>query len=68
MTTLKSLIIALFGSYSPIYYTDANGVDIIPYGISGVDFEWIAGVFLFALTLYCVFKIIGGIISNAIGN
>lgn len=60
--SLKSIIIDLFGSYVPITYSDGS-IDIIPDGLSGVDFEWLAGVFLFAMSFYCVFRILGGILT-----
>lgn len=61
---LRNLMIDLFGSYTPVVYTDANDIDIIPDGLSGVDFLWLGGFLLFALTLFCVFKLIGGIMKK----
>lgn len=57
---MKSLLVQIFGSYEPITYTDANGVSVIPDGLSGVDWVFLVGAFLFGLTLYCVFRLIGG--------
>lgn len=57
---MRDIIISLFGTYTPITYTDGNNVSIIPDGFSGVDWTWLAGVLLFALTLYCVLRILGG--------
>lgn len=54
---LYSVITQLFGSYSPL--VDAEGVVIT--GIAGVDFAWLAGVFLFAIVLWSFFKLIGGV-------
>lgn len=62
MTSLKAVIVDLFGSYVPVTYSDGT-IDIIPSGLAGVDFEWLAGVLLFALSLYCVFRILGGILT-----
>lgn len=57
---MKQLILDLFGTYEPVSYLDADSVSVIPSGVSGLDWPWIAGVGLFALTLYCVFRILGG--------
>lgn len=70
---MKNLIYSLFGSYEPLTVVDHvwNPVteeyeQFIRYaeGLSGVDWMWLAGVGLFALTLYCVFKIVGGVIKS----
>lgn len=60
MSTIKDLILDIFGVYSAPYYTDGGGIDIIPAGMAGVDWPWISGVVFFGITLYCVFRIIGG--------
>lgn len=68
---MKSLIIDLFGSYTPITYeTIINDdlIDVIPPGAAGVDWEWIAGVALFGITLYAVLRIIGVVISRVSSN
>lgn len=57
---LKTLMIDLFGTYTPITYTDADSVDVIASGSAGIDWVWIAGFTLFAITLFCVFRMIGG--------
>lgn len=54
---MKDLLSTIFGNYEP--YTDASG-EIIR-GVSGVDFQYILGVLLFGLVLYCVFRIIGSL-------
>lgn len=63
MTTLKALIVSLFGSYIPTSYTNADGIDIIPSGMAGLDYEWLAGFVLFCLTFYCIMRLLGGVIS-----
>lgn len=60
MNTIKDLILDIFGVYNPPSFTDGGGIDIIPDGMAGMDWPWISGVFLFGITLYCVFRIIGG--------
>lgn len=69
---MKTLIINLFGSYVPQSYQSVivlsdgttQSVDIIPSGWAGVDFEWFAGVLLFGITLYCVLRIVGGLLKD----
>lgn len=68
---MKSLIISLFGSYSPVMsqeavtYTAADGtvvtelVDVVASGSAGLDWPWIMGVLLFAIVLYSMFRILG---------
>lgn len=71
---LKSLIISIFGEYTPVNTTMAitetvdntvttTLVDAVASGAAGVDYEWLAGVFLFGIMLYCLFKLLGGILS-----
>lgn len=60
---MRDIIINLFGIYTPVTYNDGVN-DVIPSGMAGVDWTFIAGVFLFSLTLYCVFRVIGGIFKN----
>ena len=65
MQTLKVLIVNLIGSYTPVEYTLSDGSVIIPSGTAGCDWVFIAAVALFALSLYCVFRLVG-VIINAI--
>lgn len=57
---MRDIIVNLFGTYTPVTYTDGNNVAVIPDGFAGVDWSWLSGVLLFALTLYCVLRILGG--------
>lgn len=70
---MKNLIFSLFGAYEPVtviehvwnplteeYELFTRYAD----GLAGLDWTWIAGVGLFALTLYCVFKLVGGVIKS----
>lgn len=68
---MKELIEVLFGEYVPVSYETvvetADGftsVDVIPSGLSGVDWQYVLGIGLFALTLYCAFRILGGILKR----
>jgi len=68
MTVLQALIVSLFGSYTPPTYavTDAAGVvsNIIPAGFAGVDWQWVAGVFLFAIVLHGFLRMVGVLLKN----
>lgn len=69
MNTFVDIITDLFGSYTPVTYDvlDSSGNVLyspVASGFAGVDWPWLAGVLLFGLSLYCVFRIIGGIITK----
>ncbi len=71
---LKAVIRTIFGTYEPVtttavYIETVDGetvttlVDVVAAGTAGVDYEYIAGVFLFGIMLFCMFKLLGGIMS-----
>lgn len=71
---LKSVIRSVFGTYEPVtttavYTETVDGetvttlVDVVAEGSAGVDYEYIAGVFLFGIMLFCLFKLLGGILT-----
>lgn len=62
-----SALSTMFGPYSPrtqtvvTTYADGTVVEVqepVP-GLAGLDWPWLAGVFLFAVVLVCLFKIVG---------
>ena len=59
---MKELVIALFGNYELQY----NGDNLVG-GIAGLDYEWLFGAFLFVITLYSLYKMIGVIFKRAFG-
>lgn len=70
--TLADTIRSLFGSYTPrtqtvTTYYDGQPISIeeqvIP-GLAGLDYEWIAGVVLFALIVFCLFRLLGGVVRG----
>lgn len=74
VTGLKSLIISIFGEYTPVMTTMAvtetvdnvittTLIDAVAEGAAGVDYEWLAGVFLFGILLYCMMKLLGGVLK-----
>lgn len=69
---MKAIIEQIFGTYTPPTYAVTDYVDIdgtltavttniVPPGCAGVDWVYIAGVVLFAICLYSVFRIIGSV-------
>lgn len=61
----------LFGTYDPKtqtvteYLADGSSVTYQQYvpGVAGMDIEWLASVGLFALFLFCVMKLVGGLLK-----
>lgn len=71
---LKAVIRSVFGTYQPNMTTAAitetvDGetvttlVDVVAEGAAGVDYEYLAGVLLFGIMLFCLFKLLGGVLS-----
>lgn len=71
---LKALIISIFGEYEPVLTTAAvtetvdnvtttTLVDVVADGAAGIDFEWLSGVFLFGILLFCLMKLLGGVLK-----
>ena len=74
LTGLKSMVTSIFGEYTPVTttsvisetvgnYTHQYLVETVAPGAAGVDYEWIAGVVLFAIMLYCLMKLLGGVLK-----
>lgn len=72
--TFKDVVSRIFGSYTPVTSAETvtetvDGetvttiIDVVAPGAAGVDYVWLSGVLLFALMLFCLFKLLGGIIS-----
>lgn len=55
---MKTVIQSILGTYEPVTYSQA-GVDIIPAGLAGCDWEYIFGAILFTLTVYLTLRLIG---------
>lgn len=71
---LKGVIQSIFGVYEPVtttavYTETVDGetittlIDVVADGSAGVDYEYIAGVLLFAVILFCMMKLLGGVLS-----
>ncbi len=74
LTGMKALVTSIFGEYTPITTTSVvsrtTGNDTQQYlletvapGAAGVDYEWVAGVVLFAVMLFCFMKLLGGVLK-----
>lgn len=66
---LLDAITSLFGEYQPRTYivttyledgTAVESAEIVP-GLAGLDYNWLAGVTVFMLSLFCIFRMIGGL-------
>lgn len=67
--TMRSALVAIFGEYTPktqtvsTYYDGQlldTSTEYVP-GLAGADMEWIAGVVVFTVLLYCLMKLLGGV-------
>lgn len=59
-----------FGTYTPVTYqvwdeTNQYMQTIIPSGAAGVDWQFVANVFIFGIVLYCFFRTLGGILCRS---
>ena len=68
--SLPGFLRAMFGEYTPktqtvTTYFDGQLLDVtteyVP-GIAGMDMEWIASVALFGMVVYCLFRMLGGMV------
>lgn len=71
---LKDLMRSIFGEYTPVLTTIAvtetvdnvtttTLVDAVAEGAAGVDWEYLSGVALFGILLFCLMKLLGGILK-----
>ena len=70
-SAFMSALVAIFGEYTPLtqsvttYFADGSVVESVEYvsGVAGLDWMWIAGVVLFCIVIYCIFRMIGGVLK-----
>lgn len=64
-------LVAIFGEYTPLtqtvttYFADGTSVqseEVVP-GLAGLDWAWIAAVVLFCIAIFCIFRMIGGVVK-----
>lgn len=74
LSGLKALIVSIFGEYSPVMTTIAvtetvdnvtstTLIEAVAAGAAGVDYVWLSGVFLFGILLFCLMKLLGGLLK-----
>lgn len=61
---MRDLIQTIFGVYTPVTYEVLGADGAVLYtavadGAAGVDWTYVAGVFLFAIVLYSFFRLLG---------
>lgn len=70
-SAFMSALVSIFGEYSPrtqtvtTYFADGSSIQSVEYvqGIAGLDWVWISGVVLFCIVIYCIFRMIGGVLK-----
>lgn len=71
LPTMRSVLVSIFGEYQPrtqsvsTYYDGQLMESSVEYvsGIAGMDMEWVAGVIVFTVLLYCLMKLLGGMVK-----
>ena len=63
-TTIKDFMDSILGEYVPMVTILPDGSTIPLGGLAGVDFPYLIRAGVFLLTMYCVYKIIGGLICR----
>lgn len=66
---MLALIETIFGTYSPVTYEVYNAVTesydtVVAQGFAGVDWPYILAVGGFFLVLFCILRIVGGVICG----
>lgn len=66
---MLELITSIFGQYHPVTYEVYNAVTesyetIVAQGFAGVDWPYILAVGGFFLVLFCILRIVGGVICG----
>lgn len=65
---MKELITRLFGAYTPIASTEVlpsgETIETVVSGAAGIDWAWLAGVVLFTVCLWSVFRLIGVVLHG----
>lgn len=64
-------LVSIFGEYTPLtqtvttYFADGTSVQSVEYvsGVAGLDWVWISGAVLFCIVVYCIFRMIGGVLK-----
>lgn len=63
-TTIKDFLDTILGNYNPMVAVLPDGTVVPLSGFAGVDYPYIIRSAVFLLTMYALFKIIGGLICK----
>lgn len=64
-------LVEIFGEYTPLtqtvttYFADGSSVqsvEVVP-GLAGLDWVWISAVALFGVAIFCILRMIGGVLK-----
>ena len=58
---MYDIIIGIFGNYTPVLDPVTNSVVA---GVAGVDWVWLSGVLLFAITLFGLMRLVGVVLKK----
>lgn len=70
-SAFTSVLTDIFGEYTPrtqtvtTYFADGSSVqsvEVVP-GFAGLDWVWISAVALFCIVIFCIFRMIGGVVK-----
>lgn len=69
MNTFLNIINSIIGTYTPVTYEvttelsdgTLSSYDAVASGMAGVDWPWVISAAIYALFIYCIFRLIGGI-------
>lgn len=69
MSALITFLSSVLGSYEPVTYEVYNSVSaqydtVIASGLAGVDWPYLSAVLILAITVYSVFRCIGGLLCR----
>ena len=67
MDSFKDFLLSMLGTYSPVTYSVVSGEtvsEVIPAGLSGVDWPWVLGALCFCICLYSFFRLLGIVLKR----
>lgn len=70
-SAFTDILVSIFGEYSPRTQTvttclpDGTVIQNTEYvtGVAGLDWVWLTGAVLFCIVIYCIFRMIGGVLK-----
>lgn len=61
---MRSFLASILGTYTAVTYQLADGTSVIPAGLAGVDWLFVLSGVAFLLVMFCVLRILGGLICK----